>query len=61
MELNPEPEEERQRGIRSDDVDERYRRLEAAILENYPQANLARIRAAYDFARKSHDKQMRKD
>ena len=44
-----------------DIVDERYRRLEAVILDSYPGADLTRIRAAYEFARKAHDTQLRKD
>ena len=44
-----------------DIVDERYRKLEAVILDSYPAADLARVRAAYEFARKAHDTQLRKD
>ena len=43
------------------DVTERYRNLEAVILENYPGADLSRVRAAYDYARKAHGTQMRMD
>ena len=43
------------------DVEERYRRLEAVILENYPGADMGRIRAAFEFARVAHDTQLRKD
>ena len=44
-----------------DDVEVRYRQLEAVILENYPGANLERIRAAYEYALKAHGSQMRMD
>ena len=44
-----------------ENAEDRYRRLEAVILENNPGANLARIRAAYEYARKAHDTQLRKD
>jgi len=43
------------------DVDERYRRLESVILENHPGADMSRIRAAYEYARKAHGPQLRKD
>ena len=43
------------------DVEERYRQLEAVILINYPGADMKRIRAAYEYARKAHDTQLRKD
>jgi len=43
------------------DVYERYRQLEAVILESHPGADMARIRAAFEFALKAHDTQMRKD
>ena len=43
------------------DAHERYRRLEAVILENHPGADMTRIRAAFDFALKAHGTQMRKD
>jgi len=43
------------------DVEERYRRLAAVILENYPDADMKRIRTAFEFAQKAHDKQLRKD
>jgi len=42
-------------------VEERYRRLEAVILDNYPGADMERIRAAFEFARDAHDTQLRKD
>ena len=44
-----------------ENLGDRYRKLEAAILENNPGANLERIRAAYEYAQKAHDTQMRKD
>jgi len=44
-----------------DDVEERYRQLEAAILGNYPNADITRIRAAYEYAREVHSTQKRKD
>ena len=44
-----------------DYVDERYRRLEAAILDSNPGINPERIRAAYEYARKAHSAQLRKD
>ena len=44
-----------------ENADDRYRKLEAVILENNPGANLDRIRAAYEYAQKAHDTQMRKD
>ena len=40
---------------------EKYRRLEAIILEGHPGADLTRIRAAYEYARDSHGEQMRMD
>jgi len=42
-------------------VTERYNRLEVVIKENYPNANIDRIRAAFEFALKAHGSQMRKD
>ena len=44
-----------------DDVAEKYRQLEAVILESHPGADMSRIRAAFDYARKAHGIQMRKD
>ena len=44
-----------------DDVHERYRQLEAVIIDNYPGANMERIRAAFEYAQRAHDRQMRKD
>ena len=44
-----------------ENAEDRYRRLEAVILENNPGANLDRIRAAYEYAQKAHDTQLRKD
>ena len=44
-----------------DVVEERYLQLEAVILGNYPNADITRIRAAYEYARKVHNTQMRKD
>ncbi|MCL2391113.1 MAG: bifunctional (p)ppGpp synthetase/guanosine-3',5'-bis(diphosphate) 3'-pyrophosphohydrolase [Oscillospiraceae bacterium] len=44
-----------------DDVLERYHHLENVILESHPGADMSRIRAAFDFARKAHGTQMRKD
>jgi len=43
------------------EVDERYRQMEAVILENNPGADMERIRAAFEYARKAHDTQLRKD
>ena len=43
------------------DVDEKYHRLEAVILENHPGADMDRIRAAFEYARNAHGKQLRKD
>jgi len=43
------------------DVDEKYLRLETAILEYMPGADLARIRSAFEIARKAHGPQLRKD
>ena len=43
------------------DTDERYRRLEALILESHHGADMSRIRAAYEYARKAHGSQLRKD
>ena len=40
---------------------ERYHDLEAVILEYMPGANVERIRAAFEFARKAHGTQLRKD
>ena len=40
---------------------ERYRQLEAVILENHPGADMTRIRAAFEFALKAHGTQMRMD
>ena len=42
-------------------VDEKYRHLEAVILENNPAADMSRIRAAFEYSRNAHDAQMRKD
>ena len=44
-----------------DDVTDMYRQLEAIILENHPGADMNRIQAAYEYALKAHDTQMRKD
>ena len=43
------------------DVDEKYRRLETVIKESMPGADIARVRAAFEFARKAHGTQLRKD
>jgi len=40
---------------------EKYHDLEAVILEYMPGANVERIRAAFEFARKAHGTQLRKD
>ena len=61
MEHIPETEETLQRGVCSDDVEKKYLQLEAVILGNYPNANISRIRAAYEYARNAHNTQMRKD
>ena len=53
--------DEGEQGSAMDDVEERYRQLEAAILGNYPNADIARIRAAYEYARKFHATQLRRD
>jgi len=42
-------------------VVEQYHDLEAVILEYIPGANVDRIRAAFEFARKAHGTQLRKD
>jgi len=42
-------------------VIEKYHDLEAVILEYMPRANVERIRAAFDFARKAHGTQLRKE
>ena len=47
--------------MKMQDIVERYSKLESVILENNPGANLERIRAAYEYAQKAHDTQMRKD
>jgi len=44
-----------------DEVDKRYRLLESVILESHPGADMSRIRAAFEYARKAHTTQMRKD
>jgi len=44
-----------------DTVEEKYRHLETTIKEHLPGADLDRIRAAYEFARKAHGPQLRKD
>ena len=44
-----------------DDVIEKYKKLEAVILESHPGADMSRIRAAFEFARNAHGLQMRKD
>ena len=61
MDHRSEHEKEQLQAVSSDDVDERYRQLEAVILNNYPGADLTRIRAAYEFARKAHSAQKRMD
>ena len=43
------------------DLDQRYKQLEAAIIENVPGADLARVRAAFEYAKKAHGTQLRKD
>ena len=43
------------------DLDQRYRQLEAAIIENVPGVDLARVRAAFEYAKKAHGTQLRKD
>ena len=43
------------------DIDKRYRDLEAVILEKLPEADMERIRAAFEFAKKSHGGQKRMD
>jgi len=43
------------------DVDERFSRLKATILENHPGADLNLISAAFEYARKAHGDQLRKD
>ncbi|MDR2590077.1 MAG: bifunctional (p)ppGpp synthetase/guanosine-3',5'-bis(diphosphate) 3'-pyrophosphohydrolase [Oscillospiraceae bacterium] len=42
-------------------VEERYNQLEATIKEYLPAADTERIRAAFEFARKAHGNQLRKD
>ena len=42
-------------------IDDRYRRLEAVILEKHPSADTIRIRAAFEYAKKAHEGQKRKD
>jgi len=44
-----------------DVVEEKYRHLEATIKEHMPGADLDRIRTAFEFARKAHGTQLRKD
>lgn len=44
-----------------EEVLEKYKHFEAVIKENNPAADLARIRAAFDFAQNAHDNQRRKD
>lgn len=44
-----------------EEVLEKYKHFEAVIKENNPAADLARIRAAFDFAQNAHDNQQRKD
>jgi len=43
------------------DVDEKYRLLEADILEYMPDADITRVRAAFEYARNAHGTQLRKD
>jgi len=43
------------------DMEQRYQRLEETIREYNPSANFAQIRAAYDFANRAHEGQLRKD
>jgi len=42
-------------------IDERFLQLESAILKNQPGADIARIRAAFEYARNAHNTQLRKD
>ena len=42
-------------------VDEKYNKLEATIKEYMPDADIGRIRSAFDYARKAHGTQLRKD
>ncbi|UOO38716.1 bifunctional (p)ppGpp synthetase/guanosine-3',5'-bis(diphosphate) 3'-pyrophosphohydrolase [Oscillospiraceae bacterium CM] len=44
-----------------EELEEKYRHFESIIRENNPAADLARIRAAYDFAQNAHQEQQRKD
>jgi guanosine-3',5'-bis(diphosphate) 3'-pyrophosphohydrolase len=44
-----------------DVISEKYLHLESVIKENNPAADLARIRAAFDFAQNAHQNQLRKD
>lgn len=44
-----------------EEVLEKYKHFEAVIKENNPAADLARIRAAFEFAQNAHAKQRRKD
>ena len=44
-----------------DDIAEKYRQLETVILNNHPDSDMDRIRAAFEFALEAHDTQMRKD
>ena len=59
--LSPEKPPPAQDESYSDDVEKRYNQLEAVILANYPNADMGRIRAAYEYARRAHDAQFRKD
>jgi len=44
-----------------DEITKRYRSLEATILEKHPEADITRIREAFEFARKAHSDCKRKD
>jgi len=44
-----------------DAVIEKYQQLEEVILESHPGIDISRIRAAFEFARAAHGRQMRKD
>ena len=45
----------------ADEVSQIYYRLEKVILNKHPGADLTRIKAAYEYARKAHGTQLRKD
>ena len=61
MEHMSKPKNEEQNGVNPVEISEMLRRLEATILGKFPGVDLTRIRAAYEFAQKAHDTQMRKD